>query len=1051
MAEQSITARLSAIDSSFSSGFNKAKKAVGDFSKSTQSASQEAQTAGQGIASSFKQIAVAAGLVKLASKAFDVLKESIGSAVARVDTLNNASRTFQNMGFSTKQITAAMDGLKASIKGLPTPLDEAVKGVQMLAASTNDLGTAQKVYSALNDAIIGFGGSTQDVSNAIVQLSQAFANGKIDAQTWNSMMQSNLGPTLNAIARQMGITTAELKNSLSTGKISVKDFENSLIELDKNGGGGLKSLHQIALDATAGIKTAMENAKTAVTRGMAEIISSIDKGLSQNNLPTIAQSISAAGNLMETALNKVAASIPGVITNLSNFTHGLIPIAPAIKITSAAMGVLIAGITSAGQIAPVLSVFDNLKAKIIALANPVTAVCVVLAALGAAFVEMYKHSATFRNAINDIGSALQSVFGPAIETAKGALQSLSDKVSGMGDIFKTLGDNIGSALSSINWQGLVGGAQSAFSSIAAGAQSAFSSIASSVQPVWGALQNIITAIGQVIQGFMQSSAAAAVWNTVVTIVQTLWSVILNVASVVAHFISAVGQVASATSTGVGGSMSFWQLLGQVIGNIVTIIANVISMLVSFAGQCVTQVANVMNTIITLVTPVATFIVQLVTTVVQTVITIIQGIVTFMAPVIAAIQAMWQTLSTFFTTLWTSIVTTAQAIWQLLVAIFAPIVAAIVAVWNTLSPFFTGLWAAITAIFQTALSVIQAVWNAVWPTLSTVISTVFSVISTVISTAMGVIQGIIQVATAVIQGDWSGAWNAIKGIAETIWNGLKSLATTVFNGIQTVITTVWNGVKSVTSSVWNGIKSVVTSIWNGLKSTAQNVFNGIKSVVTNVWNGIQSVTTSVWNAIRSATTSIWNGIKNAIETPIRAAQGTVSSIVNGIKSILRSLGNINLAAAGQRVINSFLSGLKSAFSGVQSFISGIGSWIKAHKGPKHYDQILLIPAGNYIMQGFNKGLLESWKTVQSTIGTITNNVAKTQFSLPAVNTHDFAASVANLNAQANAQLTGAIQTTVNVNKQPAAINLSLGGTSYAAFVDDISREQDAQIALQKKRY
>lgn len=1040
MAEQSITARLSAIDSSFSSGFNKAKKAVGDFSKSTQSASQEAQTAGQGIASSFKQIAVAAGLVKLASKAFDVLKESIGSAVARVDTLNNASRTFQNMGFSTKQITAAMDGLKASIKGLPTPLDEAVKGVQMLAASTNDLGTAQKVYSALNDAIIGFGGSTQDVSNAIVQLSQAFANGKIDAQTWNSMMQSNLGPTLNAIARQMGITTAELKNSLSTGKISVKDFENSLIELDKNGGGGLKSLHQIALDATAGIKTAMENAKTAVTRGMAEIISSIDKGLSQNNLPTIAQSISAAGNLMETALNKVAASIPGVITNLSNFTHGLIPIAPAIKVTSAAMGVLIAGITSAGQIAPVLSVFDSLKAKIIALANPVTAVCVVLAALGAAFVEMYKHRATFRNAISQIGQALQSIFAPAIQAAQSALQAFSNKVSGIGNIFQTLGDKIGAALGSVNWQ-----------SLAAGAQSAFSAIVAAVQPVWSALQDMATAVGQVIQGFLQSGVVAGVWQAVVSIFQSLWSVIQSVWSVISTLISSIGQIMGATASGVGGSMSFWQLLGQVIGNIVTVIVQVIAGIVSFAAQVIGVVANIVNTIITVLTPVATFIIQLVTVVVQTVITIIQGIVAFMAPVIAAIQAMWQTLATFFTTLWTSIVTTAQAIWQLLVAIFTPIVAAIVAVWNTLSPFFTGLWAAITAIFQTALSVIQAVWNTVWPTLSTVVSTVFSVISTVISTAMGVIQGIIQVATAVIQGDWSGAWNAIKGIAETIWNGLKSLATTVFNGIQTVITTVWNGVKSVTSSVWNGIKSVVTSIWNGLKSTAQNVFNGIKSVVTNVWNGIQSVTTSVWNAIRSATNSIWNGIKNAIETPIRAAKGTVSSIVNGIKSILLSLGNINLAAAGQRVINSFLSGLRSAFSAVQSFVGNIGSWIKAHKGPKHYDQILLIPAGNYIMQGFNKGLLQSWKTVQGTIGDITNNVARTQFSLPAVNTHDFAASVANLNAQANATLAGAIQTTVNVNKQPAAINLSLGGTSYAAFVDDISREQDAQIALQKKRY
>ncbi|WP_228030656.1 hypothetical protein, partial [Limosilactobacillus fermentum] len=41
--------------------------------------------------------------------------------------------------------------------------------------------------------------------------------------------------------------------------------------------------------------------------------------------------------------------------------------------------------------------------------------------------------------------------------------------------------------------------------------------------------------------------------------------------------------------------------------------------------------------------------------------------------------------------------------------------------------------------------------------------------------------------------------------------------------------------------------------------------------------------------------------------------------------------------------------------------------------------------------------------------------------------------------------------LNINQQPAYINLSLGGTEYRAFVDDISREQGAQTSLNKYRF
>lgn len=254
---------------------------------------------------------VAGAAAALANKAIDVLSQSIGDAVKRVDTLNNSTRVFENMGFKAGDVAVSMDALKKSILGLPTPLDSAVRGMQMIASTTPDINRAQGVFSALNDAVIGFGGSAEMVDGAILQLSQAFSNGRVDAQTWNSMMQNGLGPTLNAIAKNMGITTGALKEGLSNGTVSVQQFQDQLIELDKKGGGGLKSLQTIAHDATAGIGTGIENAKTAISRGLGNIIQAFGSA-------NISNAIADAGGAIEKIFNRIALIIPPIITYLKD-------------------------------------------------------------------------------------------------------------------------------------------------------------------------------------------------------------------------------------------------------------------------------------------------------------------------------------------------------------------------------------------------------------------------------------------------------------------------------------------------------------------------------------------------------------------------------------------------------------------------------------------------------------------------------------------------------------------------------------------------------------
>lgn len=288
---------------------NKSGRNLDGFKERVSKTTSVVSNLGKGVAFMAKG-AVFGAFAAVGSKAVNMVSNSLDGAISRIDTLNNSDRAFSNMGFGAEETKKAMDNLQGAIKGLPTGLDGAVKGVQLLAGSTNDVGKSVDVFKAMNDGILGFGGNAEMVDNAIIQLSQSFSNGKIDAQTWNSMINSGLGPTLNAMAKQMGKTTGELKAGLSEGSISVKEFQDRLVELDKNGGGGIKSLNQIAKDSTKGISTSISNAKTAITRGVADMITNLNDGLAKANLPTLTDMINNAGSRAEAVFKKIGTIIP---------------------------------------------------------------------------------------------------------------------------------------------------------------------------------------------------------------------------------------------------------------------------------------------------------------------------------------------------------------------------------------------------------------------------------------------------------------------------------------------------------------------------------------------------------------------------------------------------------------------------------------------------------------------------------------------------------------------------------------------------------------------
>lgn len=315
---------------------------------------------------------------------------NVGNAIRRVDTLNNSRRTFENMGFQAQDVSKAMGALEKSVMGLPTPLDAAVRGMTSLAATYGDVSLGQKTFTALNNAVIGFGGTAAMAENAILQLSQMPMDGPLDAQTWNSLRNSGLTPVMVAMAKDMGKSVSQMKEEFGEGILTVEDFVNALIRMDTEGGGGMKSLQAIAKDATAGIGTGWENLQTAITRGIASVIEAIG---SEN----ISTAISNLGKSLETTLKNMVSFIEFIKRN-----QGVIaPIAVAITSVVAAATAWFA-ITKAITIA-------QAALNIVLAANPIGLIILAVVGLVSAIVYLWKTNEGFRNFFTKAWQGIKNV------------------------------------------------------------------------------------------------------------------------------------------------------------------------------------------------------------------------------------------------------------------------------------------------------------------------------------------------------------------------------------------------------------------------------------------------------------------------------------------------------------------------------------------------------------------------------------------------------------------------------------------------------------------
>lgn len=462
-------------------------------------------------------------------------------------------------------------------------------------------------------------------------------------------------------------------------------------------------------------------------------------------------------------------------------------------------------------------------------------------------------------------------------------------------------------------------------------------------------------------------------------------------------------------------------------------------LVSIAQSVWSTIASAFTTVVDVIKSVWSSVTEFFSTLWQGIVSIATDVwnsfTTSIAPIVEAFKNLWSSLTEFFSTLWQGIVTVAQTIWSGLSAFFSALWQGIVAVatpiWNVLVTVITTVWntikivvqtamTVISTVIQTVMTVIQTIWSAIWNVIVTVAQTIWNVIKTVISTAINVIAGIIRAITQAIQGNWSAVWNTIKGIAQTVWNAIKSVVTSVINAIKSVITSVMNAIRSVMTSVWNGIKSVTSSVWSGIRSVVTSGINGIRSTVSSIMNSIKSVFSSGWNTVKSVT----------------------SSGIHGAANVVRNVAG-GMASAGSNFVMGFVRGITGAIgSAVQAAANMAKRALRAAKsalGIHSPSRVMRDEVGYYVTEGMAVGILGNIRSVSQAMDKVAD---ASTISVPKPDTSQFMNTMTNLNAL-HKQIAGYstnMTGELSLTSQPAYINLSLGGSNYSAFVNDISKKQ-----------
>lgn len=320
---------------------------VGDeIQQNTRSQQSFNQSMQNGVSGAKSLVGTLMGL-SLVRSAVNMVKGQIDSALNRMDTMKNYSRTMNAITGSSEVAEASLAKLKDMTKGTAYGLDVAANSVQNFVTRGMGTGDAVNQVKAWSDAVAFYGdGTNESLSQVTDALGKMMTKGKVEMDQLDRLTDRGIN-AVGIYAQATGQSAADVQTNLSKGNISAQEFITTVSSAFENGTNGVLNISGAAQKAGDTWATSIANAKAAVTRGLISVIDSINEGLSNAGFGTILDGIKDFGSTAENVLGTIGNVISGVITVVAPVVGWIVNLASSVVDNWSSISPIVYGVATA--------------------------------------------------------------------------------------------------------------------------------------------------------------------------------------------------------------------------------------------------------------------------------------------------------------------------------------------------------------------------------------------------------------------------------------------------------------------------------------------------------------------------------------------------------------------------------------------------------------------------------------------------------------------------------------------------------------------------------
>lgn len=893
MESYSVEAVLSAVDKGFSSSMRGAERSLGGL-----------QSAAGKSTASIGKIATGIGVFKAVSAAGSFVTNAISGLSGE---LAQGSKTW-------KTYTGNMENLGKSKKEISSVKKELMDYATQTIYSASDMATTYSQLTAVgikgsNQLVKGFGGLAaaaenpkQAMKTLSQQATQMAAKPTVQWQDFKLMLEQTPAG-IAAVAKEMGMSTAEMVKSVQDGTIKTEDFFNAVKKVGTN-----KAFSKMATQYKS-VDEAMDGLQETITN---KLQPAYDK-FSQFAIDGIEKVIEVVDKLN---FDKWI----GDINSVDDLVQKVMP--TLVKFGS----VLGAGILASGS-APFLekmpSIFSSMADKGGLAAKSIGDIAGRAKELSgkANLTNFAKGFETARSKLGGFKIGMLDV-GEVFDNVDNTILNTSSKLISLGNEFPKLGK--AASIAGKSFGGISTGLETA-TSVGTTVLSGFMSSITSVVGI--ALKLIAPAaiIGVVLAGF---GLAMDQFGTQIN--SFIQDVAVKGPQVISGF--ADGIISNLPRLIALGSEMVTNLLNAIAANIPTILSKgteLITTLIQGVSNALPQmIPAALNVVTALLNGIISNAPKLLMAGMNLLLSLVNGIVQNLPLIMQSAQSVIMNFVTMIVSYLPQIITIGfqilmsliNGIMQMLPALIPVAVQAIVTLIN-------GFVSMLPMIIQMALTLVQTLLEGLVANLPMILEGAVQIIQALVQGLVGALPQIITMGIQIIFMLVSSILQMLPSVLSAGWEIVKSLASGIIEAVPNVLTGAWDAIKSGFGNLWD-------TITGKSKETSTKTANDMQTATTSMQTSLDTFANGATTSLSGLNTSA-SGITSNLSSNVTSNFGTMASqsgayatdlkgnVVDATNS-LSKLGSVDVKTLQSNAIDSFGNMKAKGSSSVQSLEASVTS-------------------------------------------------------------------------------------------------------------------------------